>query len=109
MISSWRTRYGLHASTSCGLGFRLPGGRCLRTLHEHVLAAQINGAEDLGKQLARHADEREAGLIFVLTGRFADAHQFRCGPALPGHELRGGLVERTSRALRHEFVERLER
>src|SRR5689334_5233697 len=77
--------------------------------NEDVLAAQVNGGENLGKQLTRCTDERESLLVFVFPWCFADAHELRGRTSLSRHGLGRGSIERTLRALRDRFRELVER
>ena len=73
-----RTRYGLHAATSSGIGLRLPGGRCLRTLQMKTSSRlEFDGGENLREQLAGLSDERPPLFVLVRAGRLADAHEIR--------------------------------
>src|SRR5215207_3289479 len=77
--------------------------------NEHVLAAQVNGGENLRQELTGRANEREPRLVLVFAWRLADAHQLCRRTALAGHRLRRGLVQRAPRALRDhvgQFVQR---
>ena len=57
---------------------------------EHLLAGIAHGVDHLGQQLAGAADEREALLVFVGAGAFADEHDVGPEQALAGHDVLAG-------------------
>src|SRR6476659_1928947 len=63
-----------------------------------ILALQPDPVEELGQQLARGADERDALLVLVKARRLADEHQLSGRRAGAEHDLGAPLGERALRA-----------
>ena len=111
-----RTRYGLHAFTSSGVGLRLPGGRCFRTLQMKTSSrVRSIAARILVSSCPACADEGVPGLVLARARRFADAHEARArirrrrardssrwrgAHSRAGRDERGDLLERRGRAER---------
>ncbi|HEY9226150.1 MAG TPA: hypothetical protein VIP11_05855 [Gemmatimonadaceae bacterium] len=75
----------------------------------HLFARQIDRRENFCEQLTRSADERTSRFIFSRARSFADAHELRLRIAVARNGVRRGRVERTLRARRDVFRERIER
>ena len=83
------------------LGLRVPVLRrsALENVRNHdVGALEADAAEQLVEQLARLADERDALLILVETGRLTDEHEVGVRVAGAEDNLRSSLREGTTRA-----------
>jgi hypothetical protein len=75
----------------------------------HLVARQLDGAEDLGEELAGFSDEWPPLLILVGIRWFADTQDVRLLVPLARHRMLRALVQRARRArrdVRRELVER---
>ena len=59
-------------------------------------AVEPDGRQHFVQQLARAADEGQAGLVFLDAGRFADEHDARFGVAVGEHGGVGELLQRAA-------------
>src|SRR5688572_24293195 len=71
----------------------IPGRSMLEDVaDEDVLAAQVNGGENLRQELTGRTHESVTALVLVFSGRFTNAHELRGRTALAWHRFRSRLV-----------------
>ena len=92
-----------------GLGISVSRGAALQDVADvSILTFDAGGLDDLREELACGADERQALLVFLIAGRFADEHDLRIGIAGTVDDGRAGGREFAALAVPDVGADRVE-
>ena len=101
--------HGSHCELLLGQRVAVPRRAALERVRDvDVRTSQPDAGEQLVEELPGLADERDALLVFVETGRLAHEHQIRVRVAVAEHDLRPALRSAHRVQTEASFPERVE-